>query len=110
MLVHVHGTWVRAGITTGNIVPNSSCARCKPDVKSVKEHAVGIVRVHRDSLIVPVLRIIEATVTERTALRAFHVCPAGTAICGGPRTKLTTVGIAAAAVAIPNNGLRLRVD
>src|SRR4029434_1868904 len=108
MLVHMHGTWVRAGITTGDIVPHSSRARGKPNVICVEEDAVGVVRVHRDSLIVPVLRIIEATVTERTALRAFHISPAGAAICRSPCTKWATVGIAASA--IPNNGLRLRVN
>src|SRR4029450_624219 len=105
MLVHVHGTWVRAGITTGDIIPHSSRARCEPNVICIEEHAVGVVRVHRDSLIVPVLRIIETTVTERTALRAFHISPAAAAICGSPGTKLATVTIAASA--IPNDGLRL---
>src|SRR5947208_16716157 len=103
MLVHVHGTWVRSGLTTGNIVPNTSRARFKPHVKGVKENAVGDVRVHGDSLIVPVLRIIEATVTERTALRAFHISPAVATICRSPCTKLPTVGAAATAVTIPND-------
>src|SRR5437762_7417951 len=110
MLVHVHGTWVPAGITTGDIVPYCPGPGSKPHVKGIKENAVGVVRVYGDSLIVPVLRIVEATVTERTALRTFHVSPAGAAICAGPCTKLATVGTAATAVAIPNNGLCLRVD
>src|SRR5437870_2539117 len=110
MLVHVHGTWVPAGITTGDIVPYCPGPGSKPHIKGVKENAVGVVRVHRDSLVVPVLRIVEATVTERTALRTFHVSPAGAAICGSPCTKLATVGTAATAVAIPNNGLGLRID
>src|SRR4029453_13385934 len=59
---------------------------------------------------VPVLRIIEATVTERTALRAFHIRPAGAAICRSPCTELATVATTATAIAIPNDGLRLRVD
>src|SRR5215510_1450916 len=100
MLVHVHGKWAPARITTGDIVPDSSRACCEPNVICVEEDAVGIVRVHGDSLIVPVLRIIEAAVTERTALRAFHIRPAGAAICGSPGTKLATVTIAASA--IPN--------
>src|SRR6266436_1901606 len=110
MLVHVHGTWVPAGITTGDIVPYCPGPGSKPHIKGVKENAVGVVRVHRDSLVVPVLRIVEATVTERTALRTFHVSPAGAAICGSPCTKLATVGTAATGVAIPNDGLRLRVN
>src|SRR5215510_15265132 len=103
MLIHVHGTWVSAGIATGDIVPHSSRTGCEPNVICVEEHAVGIVGVHRDSLIVPVLRIIEATVTERTALRAFHISPARAAICGSPCTQLATVGTAATAIVIPNN-------
>src|SRR5437762_8110435 len=110
MLVHVDGAWVPAGITTGDIVPYCPGPGSKPHIKSVKENAVGVVRVHRDSLIVPVLRIIEATVTERTTLRAFHVSPAGAAICAGPCTKLATVGTAATAVAIPTDGLGLGID
>src|SRR5215510_16186366 len=97
MLVHVHGKWAPARITTGDIVPDSSRACCEPNVICVEEDAVGVVRVHRDSLIVPVLRIIEAAVTERTALRAFHIRPAGAAIGCSPCTKLTTIGTAAIA-------------
>src|ERR1044072_9663981 len=105
MLVHVQGPGFPAGITTGDIVPHSSRTRCEPNIICIEEHAVGVVRIHRDSLIVPVLRIIEATVTERTALRAFHISPAGAAVCGSPRAELATVAIAASA--IPNDGLRL---
>src|SRR5262245_58946122 len=104
MLIHVHGTWVSAGITTGDIVPHSSRTCCEPNVICVEEHAVGVVRVHRDSLIVPVLRIIEPTVTERTTLRAFHISPADAAICCSPGTELTTVSTTAIA-RIPNDGL-----
>ena len=43
-------------------------------------------------------------------MRAFHISPAGAAICGSPGTKLATVGTTATAVTIPNDGLRLRVD
>ena len=114
MLVHVHRTCAAGvGITAGGIVPHCSCARCKPNVESVEEHAVGIVRVDRDSLVVPVLRIVAGgilAVSERAALRAFHVSPAGAAICGSPGAKLATSCAATTAIAIPNDGLRLRVD
>ena len=58
MLVHVHRACTPAGITAGGIVPHCSCARCKPDVKSVEEDTVGVVRIYGDPLVVPVLRII----------------------------------------------------
>src|SRR4029077_10756672 len=112
VLIHVHGTWVTAGITTGYIVPDCPCPRCKPDVEGVKEHAVGIVRIHRDALVVPVLRIIASTGNDvdRTALGALHKTPSPATVCGSPSAKLAAVGVATPAIAIENNGLPLRVD
>src|SRR5438105_6775478 len=114
MLVHMHRTCAAAiGIPAGRIVPYCPCPRRKPDVKRVKEHAFGVVRVHGDPLVVPVLRIITGgilAIAQRTSLRAFHVSPAGAAICAGPCAKLATVGTAATAVAIPNDGLGLGID
>src|SRR5215813_9793530 len=113
MLVHVHGMWARARITTSNIVPDSSSARCKPDIESIKEDPVWIVRVHCDSLVVPVLWIIPlatTTVCQRTALRAGHVAPGRTAVRASPGAKLAAVGIAAAAVAIWSNRLALCIN
>src|SRR5439155_22870522 len=110
MLVHVHRVWVPSGITAGGIVPDSSRARCKPDVEGVEEDAVGVIWVNSDALIVPVLRIIHATVSERTALRTLHITPARAAICASPRPELATIRIAATAVVIPNDGLCLSVN
>src|SRR5438874_5421279 len=110
MLIHVHRVWVPSGITAGGIVPDSSRARCKPDVEGVEEDAVGVIWVNSDALIVPVLRIIHATVSERTALRARHVAPVRTAICASPGAKLTAVSTAAAAVAIWSNRLALCIN
>ena len=109
MLVHVHRATI-AAVTAGRIVPYCPCPRCKPHVKGIKENAVGVVRVYGDSLIVPVLRIVEPAASERATLRAFHISPVRASICGSPGTKLATVGTAATAVTIPNDGLRLRVD
>src|SRR5437764_15137961 len=100
MLVHVHGMWVGAGITTGSIVPDSSRARCEPHVVSIEEYPVRIVRIYGDSLIVPVLRIIEATVTQRTALRTFHVSPGASAIRRSTAAELAARGTAATAIAV----------
>jgi len=50
------------GITAGGIVPGRSCARCEPNVESVEEDALRIIRVHDNSLIVPVLGIIACAV------------------------------------------------
>src|SRR5438874_1668679 len=109
MLIYVHWAWVTAGITARNIIPHVSCARCKPYVEGVEEDAVGVIWVNSDALIVPVLRIIHATVSERAALRALHITPARAAVCRSPRTKLASVG-ATTAVVIPNDRLRLCVD
>ena len=113
MLVHVHGMRAPTGITTGSIVPNSSCARCKPDLECVEENAVRVVWIHGDSLVVPVLGIIAlatATVSKRAALRAFQVTPSPAAVRGSPGAELAAVGVATAAIAIKNNGLGLSVN
>src|ERR1700747_3517401 len=102
MLVHMRGMRAPTGITTGSIVPNSSCARCKPDLESVDENAVGVVWIDGDSLVVPVLGIVAlatATVPRRAALRAFHITPSPAAVCGGPGAELAAVGVATAAIA-----------
>src|SRR6267154_2552472 len=89
-----------------------SRARCKPHIERVEEDAVRIVWVHGDSLVVPVLGIIACgirAVSERAALRTFHVSPARATVCGSPGTQLAATG-AAAAIAIRNNRLALRVN
>src|SRR5262249_48940517 len=103
------------GITAGCIVPDRSCASCKPNLKCVEEHAVRIVRIYGHSLVVPVLRIITGTiwtetVPEGTALRTFHKSPACTAVSTGPRTDLAASGVAAAAVIVTDNGLYLGIN
>src|SRR5437764_15473630 len=109
MLFHVHRATI-AGVTASRIVPYCPCPRCKPHVKGIKENAVGVDRVSGDSLIVPVLRVVEPAASERTTLRAFHISPVRAAICDSPHTKLATVGTAATAVTIPHNGVRLCVE
>ena len=107
------GPGLGAGIATGDIIPNGACARCKPDVEGVEEDAVRIVRIHRDSLVVPVLRIIDGRFWQSlsdAALRSLHVSPARAAIGGSPDAELTSVGAAATAAVIPIDRLRLRVD
>src|SRR5438874_12508223 len=110
MLIYVHRAWVPSVITARGIVPHISCARCKPDVEGVEEDAVGVIWVNSDALIVPVLRIIHATVSERAALRALHITPTRAAIRGSPGAELATIRIAATAVVIPNDGLCLSVN
>ena len=107
-MIYVYWAWVRSGITARNIIPHSARARCKPNVICVEEDAVGVIWVNSDALIVPVLVIIPATVSERAALRALYITPARAAVCGGPRAEPTTTGIAAIA-AVPNDGLYLRI-
>src|SRR6476469_509155 len=100
MLIHVHGTCRPAvRITARDIVPHSSRARCKPHIERVEEDAVRIVWVHCDSLVVPVLGIIACgirAVSERAALRAFHVSPGAAAVGCRPGAELTAIGAAAA--------------
>src|SRR5215471_10572605 len=110
MLVHVHGKWTPAGITTGDIVPCSSSARREPDVVSVDEQAVGVVRIDREALVVPVLRVVEAAVAERRALRATHERPRGAAVRACPDAELAAGGTAAVAARISGDRLHLRVD
>src|SRR5206468_6764371 len=97
VLVHVDRMWAHAGITTGSIVPDSSRARCKPDLERVDENAVGVVWIHLDSLVVPVLGIVAlavVTVSKRAALRALHITPTPATVCGSPGAELAAVGVA----------------
>ena len=113
MLIYVNGTWVRGAITTGGIVPDSSRARCKPNLEGIEEDAVGVIWVNDDSLVVPVLRIVAlatSAVSEGTALRALHETPSPAAVCRSPGAKLAAVRAAATAVAIWSNRLALCVN
>src|SRR5436309_6794384 len=104
--------WAHAGITTGSIVPHSSRARCKPDIEGVEKHPVRVIRIHCDSLVVPVLRVIAGAViavSERAALRALHITPTPATVRGSPGTELAAIG-AAATVAIRRDGLALCVN
>ena len=114
MLIHVHRTCVSAvRITARGIVPNSSRARCKPNVERIEEYPIGIIRIDGDSLVVPVLRIITGAVTaisERATLRAFHITPARATVCGSPSADLAARGVAATTIIVTDNGLYLGVD
>src|SRR5436309_15569449 len=79
------------GITARSIVPDSSRARCKPDLERVEEHAVGVVRINKHSLVVPVWWVIAGDVLaipERTAWGTLLEVPACTAVSRSPRTNL----------------------
>src|SRR6266536_4975064 len=114
MLIHVHGTCVPAvRITAGGIVPDSSRARCKPDLKRIEKDPVRIIRIYGDSLVVPVLRIIAltaSTVSKRTALRTLHITPSSTTIRGSPGAELAAIGAATATIGIGSNRLALCVN
>src|SRR5437867_659111 len=101
------------GIAAGGIVPSCSRARCEPNVKSVEEDALRIIRVHDHALIVPVLGIIACAVlavSERAALRTLHEGPTCASVSRGPGANLAARGTSAAAVAVPDNRLCLGVD
>src|SRR6266496_2821486 len=114
MLIHVHGARGPAvRITAGGIVPDSSRARCKPDLKRIEEDPVGIIRIYGDSLVVPVLRIIAltaSTVSKRAALRTVHESPACATVCASPGADLATSGVAAATIIVTDDGLGLGID
>src|SRR5947207_13852494 len=78
------------GITARSIVPDSSRARCKPDLERVEEPAGGAVRINNHSLVVPVLWVIAGDVLalpERPALGTLHEGPACTAVRRSRRTN-----------------------
>src|SRR5437868_14124130 len=113
MLVHVNGA-CSAGIriTAGGIVPCSSRARCKRDVESIKENAIRIVRIHDDSLVVPVLWVIAGTalaVSEYPALGAFHEGPACTAIRRSPGAYLADTCVTTTSVTVTNDRLSVKL-
>src|SRR5882762_9104765 len=88
------------GIAASGIIPSCSCARRKPDLEGIKEDAIRIVRVHHDSLIVPVLWVIAGAalaISKRTTLRALHESPACTAVSSSPGPYLAARCTAAAA-------------
>src|SRR5262249_50505150 len=79
----------------------------------IEKHTIRVIWIDSDSLVVPVLGIIALStgaVSQRAALRPFHISPARATVRRSPCTKLATIGTAATAVAIPNDGLRLCVD
>ena len=114
MLIHVHRTCAAGiGIPAGGIVPHRSSAGCKPDVECVKEDAIRIVRIDRDSLVVPILWIIAGTtltVSERAALGTLHITPARAAICGSPGAKLAASAPPQPPLLFASNGLPLCVN
>src|SRR5882757_1831457 len=100
-------------ITAGSIVPRTSRTSREPDVESVEKNTLRIIWIHNDSLIVPVLGIVTCAVlavSKRAALGTFHKGPACAAVSRRPCTALTAGRTSAAAVAVCNNRLGLRID
>jgi hypothetical protein len=100
-------------IAAGGIVPASSRASCEPNVEGVEEYTVGIIWIHYNSLVVPVLGIVACAVlavSERAALGTLHEGPACTTIRRCPGADLAARSAAAAAVAVTNNRLYLGID
>src|SRR6266436_725149 len=113
MLIDMHRTHaappdVGIGIPAGQILPRGSRARGKPDLERVEEDPVGVIRIHGDSLIVPVLVVIArarrgSAVSERAALRTVHIRPGGATISRSPSAQLASKTITATSIVIPSN-------
>src|SRR5581483_1167135 len=100
-------------IPAGGIVPDISCASCKPDIKGVEENALGIIWIHYDSLVVPVLGIVTSSalaISERAALGALHESPACAAVNRNPGADLAPGCIAATTVTVADNRLYLSIN
>ena len=100
----------RAVIAAREVGERRTGARRKPDVVGVDEQAVGVVRIDREALVVPVLRVVEAAAAERRALRAGHERPRGAAVRARPDAELAAGAAAAIAARVSGDGLHLRVD
>src|SRR5215831_4190094 len=108
MVVHVDDVIGRrpAVITAGLIKQRCARAGRKPRIIGINKDAVGIIWIHRHTLIVPVLRIVAwvaggvsaHAVPERAALRTGHEIPSIAAIGTRPDAYLAAIGITAAGV------------
>src|SRR5437773_826307 len=90
-----------------------SVARGKPDIERAEENPLRIIRINGDALVVIVLEVIAGlvvTVSERAALRTFHITPSIAAVCRSPGTQLAGGLILAPVVVILGNGLDLCVN
>src|SRR5205814_10018966 len=93
-MLHLHNVIACGGavIAAGDVKKRCPCACRKPTVERVNKNAVGIIWIHRDTLVVPVLWIVAGitagvsahTVSERAALGAGHKTPGVTAIVARP--------------------------
>ena len=68
VMVNVHhmGRNGRAAVSAGDVVKRGARACRKPGVKCIDKYPVGIIRVDRDTLVVPVLRVIAAAGSGRS--------------------------------------------
>src|SRR4029453_82276 len=101
------------GTAAGGIVPHGSCAGREPDLKSIEEHAIGIIWINNHTLIVPVLGIVACAVlavSQRAALGTLHESPACTAVGRPPSADLAARGTAAAEITVTHNGLYLGIQ
>src|SRR5947209_11351657 len=112
MMVHVDHMIGRAipVIAAGNIKEGRPGPSREPGIKSIDENAIGIVRINRKSLIVPVLVVIAHSAGgQGRSLRTAHERPGGAAIVRGPNSELAAIHTAAAA-GVPVNGTDLGIN
>src|SRR5688572_20234730 len=117
MLIDVHAI-VNRVVAAGQIIPGQRGGRgCtavpKPDVESIEEDAIRIVRVYGQALVVPILRVIAIpafAVSEQIAARADDLRPGGASVRAPKGAELAAIGIAAAGIRVGRDRLDLRVD
>src|SRR5437764_15072080 len=96
------------GIAARSIVPDSSRARCKPDLERVEEHTVGIAWINNHSLAVPVVGIVALPASagpERPGLRSLDKRPGAAAIRRTPGPYLAARCAATTPVMVTDSGL-----
>src|SRR6476659_6440267 len=108
MLIHVDH--IPTAISARSVVPQRIWVRPEPDVESAKEDPVRIVRIDRDRLIVPVLRVVAGTaraIGKRSARRARNLSPGRAAISRAVGAELAAVRVPAATIWVWSDGLQL---
>ena len=99
-----------AVVAAGEVVERRAGAAREPDVVRVDEETIRVVRIDREPLVVPVLRVVEAAAAQPWALRAVHERPGCPAVRRRPDAELATWGSTAVPRGVSGDRLHLGVD